>query len=168
MAIRLDYLIFYIGNLSYGFDYVYTKRINGHAFYLRRPPQAEIADVNDESFDFYNPHFSTDTHTAFNWKYDEKFTDLTRIWDHYSDVALGFIEDWAEDYRAPVDPDSDQNVEWGVRFHSPSLKGEQLIFGVNAYPSGFDDFVNYLRSFDPETPTNVPEHLPYSKGKFAN
>ncbi|EHN59566.1 hypothetical protein [Oenococcus kitaharae] len=168
MTIRLDYLVFYIGNISYGFDYVYTKRINGHAFYVRRQPQEEIADILDENFDFYNPHIAEDTHAAFNWKYDEKFTDLSRVWDHYSDVVLGFIEPWEADYRAPVDYNSDKNVEWGIRFHSRNLKGEQLIYGVNAYPERFDDFVNYLRSFDPEAPTKVPDNLPYTQGRFAN
>ncbi|WP_439424697.1 phosphoesterase [Oenococcus alcoholitolerans] len=166
MAIRLNYFIFYIGNISYGFDYIYTKRHNGHAFYLRRPPLSEIANVQSEKFDFYNPHYSSENHTPFTWKYDEKFTDLTRVWDHFSEVVLAFIEDWADDYRAPVDLDSDKNVEWGIRFNSPKFVDEQFIFGVNAFPPRFDDFVNYIRSFDPEAPTKVPDNLPSTKGRF--
>jgi hypothetical protein len=165
-AIRLDYLVFYIGNLSYGFDYVYTKRSEGHAFLLRRTPQEEIADITDRNFDFYNPHLSNDNKTTFNWNYDENYNDMTNVWEHFADVTLGFLENWADDYRGVSLKNDSQNVEWGVRFLSPSIKQEQVIWGVNAYPDRFDDFVSYLRSFDVDNPTPIPKDLPFAKGKY--
>jgi hypothetical protein len=165
-AIRLDYLVFYIGNLSYGFDYVYAKRSEGHAFLVRRAPHEDIADINDPEFDFFNPHLSEDRKTTFNWNYDEKYTNMTNVWEHFVDVSLGFIEDWSDDYRGVSLPNDSQNVEWGIRFKSPNYPDEQIVWGINAYPDRFDDFVAYLRSFDASNPTPQPQNLPFTKGKY--
>jgi hypothetical protein len=167
-AIRLDYLVFYIGNLAYGFDYIYAKRTEGHAFLIRREPGTPIADINDPIFDFYNPHYSEDRRTQFNWTYEEKYADMTNVWDHFADVVFGYLEGWANDYRGVSLPNDSQNVEWGVRFRSPQFGSEEIVWGMNAYPETFDDFVNYIRSFDPEHPTPRPENLPFATGKYRD
>lgn len=165
-AIRLEYLVFYIGNLAFGFDYVYAKRSNGHAFLLHRQPGTEIAQVTDDNFDFYNPHFSEDRRTEFNWTYDESYADMTNVWDHFAEVVFGYLENWSSDYKGVSLKDDEKNVEWGVRFKSPNFGDEEIIWGINAYPENFDDFVNYIKSFDPENPTPRPENLPFTKGKY--
>lgn len=50
--------MFYRGNLVNGFDYVYIKRHEGHAFWQSDSKSQEAKDILDPEFDFYNPHYN--------------------------------------------------------------------------------------------------------------
>lgn len=160
MAVRLNYLVWYTGNMNKGFDYIYTKFQDGHAFWLKRQSGDKIETITDPDFDFYNPHFN-ERAEPFNWTYQEQFVDMSKVWDHFSDVTSGFLEAWHDDYRGVPDQNLANNVEWGVRWKFPNEQA-QFTWGVNAQPERYNDFVNYLKSFDPINPTQVPENLPFN------
>ncbi len=147
MVMNLEYLVFYTGNLKYGFNYVYTKKINGHAFYIKRTPFSKISDIADKKFDFYNPHFNKKTHKPFIKHYKEKFINLTDRWDRFSITSLNLIQDWKLEYTSPFNFKTSQNNEWGVRFKTTKLLKEKIIFGINSYPKNFGQFKKYLKSF---------------------
>ena len=163
MAASLNYLVWYSGNMQKGFEYIYTKFNEGHAFWLERKPGEKIETVTDPDFDFFNPHFNERGET-FNWTYDEQFVDMSNVWEHFSDVTSGFLENWHSDYRGVADKNLSNDVEWGVRWEFPGEKG-QFIWGVNAKPERYDDLVNYLKSFDPINPTTPPKNLPINSNK---
>lgn len=142
---RLDFLVFYRGNLVTGFDYIYVKRQEGHAFWQSALKAQEAKDILDKDFIFYNPHLN-DKGEPFNWRYREDWVDMTKVWDHFSEEAMAYITTWMSEYRGPSYDDPSKNDEWGVRFKVPGEK-EQFIWGLNAFPANLDDFSHFLYRF---------------------
>jgi len=142
---RLDFLVFYRGNLVTGFDYIYIKRHEGHAFWQSRDKTKEAKDIADIDFDFYNPHFNQ-TGKAFNWRYHEQWTDMTMSWDEFTDKAMSYINTWMTEYPGPSQTKPSLNDEWGIRFKVPG-EHERMIWGLNAYPANLQKFIDFLYSF---------------------
>ncbi|WP_294976120.1 hypothetical protein [uncultured Leuconostoc sp.] len=142
---RLDFLVFYRGNLVSGFDYVYIKRHEGHAFWHSRDKAQEAKDITDIDFDFYNPHFNQ-AGQAFNWRYREQWSDMTTSWDDFTDKAMRYINTWMTAYPGPSQTEPSLNDEWGIRFKVPS-ENERMIWGLNAYPANLQSFIDFLYTF---------------------
>jgi len=142
---RLDFLVFYRGNLVNGFDYVYIKRHEGHAFWQNDNKSQEAKDILDPEFDFYNPHYNAQGE-PFNWRYRENWVDMTNVWDHFSQEAMAYIKTWLTEYRGPSYDDPSRNDEWGVRYQVPG-QPERLIWGLNAFPANLDDFSEFVYRF---------------------
>lgn len=150
MASRLDFLVFYRGNMVNGFDYVYTKRYEGHAFWQARPKDMTQSDVLDDEYDFYNPHFNAQGE-PFNWRYHETWVDMTNVWDHFSQEATNYLNSWMSEYPGPTFDDPSRNDEWGVRFRVPG-QPEQIIWGINAFPANLDAFSDFIYRFGTTQP----------------
>lgn len=142
---RLDFLVFYRGNLVTGFDYIYAKRHEGHAFLQYDDKSQEAKDILDPRFDFYNPHFN-EAGEPYNWRYKEPWLDMTDKWDDFAPEVLSYINTWMGEYRGPSYPDPSLNDEWGVRFKLPNQR-EQIIWGLNAFPANLQAFVAFLSEF---------------------
>ena len=84
---RLDFLVFYRGNLVTGFDYVYLKRHEGHAFLQIADKTQPVKNITDPDFDFYNPHFNA-AGEPFNWRYREDWLDMTAQWDDIAETQI--------------------------------------------------------------------------------
>lgn len=139
---RLDFLVFYRGNLATGFDYVYLKRHEGHAFLQIADKTQPVKNITDPDFYFYNPHFNA-AGEPFNWRYREDWLDMTAQWDDIAETAWQYLETWMAAYRGPSYPDPSLNDEWGVRFKAPGAQ-ERIIWGLNAFPANLQDFSDYL------------------------
>ncbi|WP_367300775.1 hypothetical protein [Leuconostoc carnosum] len=142
---RLDFLVFYRGNLASGFNYVYVKRHEGHAFWQKDDKSQQAKDILDTHFDFYNPHFN-EQGEPFNWRYRDEWVDMTKVWDHFAEESLAFINTWMSEYRGPSHDDPSWNDEWGVRFKIPG-QPEKIIWGLNAFPANLSDFIDFLYGF---------------------
>ncbi|GMA70641.1 hypothetical protein GCM10025879_18870 [Leuconostoc litchii] len=142
---RLDFLVFYRGNLVEGFDYVYVKRQDGRAFWKSEYKAQEAKDILDKDFMFYNPHLN-DKGEPFNWRYREDWVDMTKVWDHFSEESIAYIKTWLDEYRGPAHDDPSKNDEWGVRWKEPNNQ-EKLIWGLNAFPANLNDFSDFLYRF---------------------
>lgn len=143
---RLDFLVFYRGNLVTGFDYVYVKRYEGHAFWQHVGKNQEPKDILDVDFDFYNPHFN-ENGESFNWRYRENWVNMTAVWDDFAKTSMSYINTWMPEYPGPSQSDSRLNDEWGVRYKSPGDSHERIIWGLNAFPANLQDFITFLYQF---------------------
>lgn len=142
---RLDFLVFYRGNLVTGFDYIYVKRHEGHAFWQMRDKRQEVKNILDADFDYYNPHFNGNGE-AFRWRYQEPWIDMTASWDDFALESMAYINTWMAEYHGPSHTDASLNDEWGVRYKVPGEK-ERIIWGLNAFPANLQNFMTFLYHF---------------------
>lgn len=142
---RLDFLVFYRGNMVKGFEYIYAKRHEGHAFLQLDKNSKSPKNINDLDYDFFNPHYNQ-SGEPFQWHYNEEWVDLSTRWDDLAPQILAYIDTWMTEYPGPSYPDKSLNDEWGVRFKLPGQR-EQIIWGLNAFPSNLQNFKDLLSSY---------------------
>lgn len=144
MAARLNFLVFYKGNIEKGFDYYYFKRNEGHSFFLFEHTN-NPKDILDDNFDYYNPHYN-DQGKEFIWNYDEAWLDISAEWDEFAKQFFDYLPTWLNYYHAQSFPERKDNVEWGIRYQILN-QGIELISGFNAWPVNFDKFQDFVNSY---------------------
>jgi len=139
----LEYLTFYRGNLATGFDYIYAKKTAEHAFYVKIPAElaVEIADVQDEQFDFYR---QMDLDQVAYPQLIDLWQDVSFQWPNIERHLMDFLPNWQSEYRQIQVGATD---EWGVLVKFDDQTMPLSFIGINTFPEGFTKFEQWLNSY---------------------
>lgn len=141
----LEYLTFYHGNLETGFDYIYAKKKDDHAFYVNAPAtlDLDIMDITDEKFDFSQKNRLQITIDKDLRPFSDVWQNITFQWPNVERQLLAITADWADDYaKEPVGPVE----EWGLTIKMTDQE-PRIIVGYNEFPDNFDQLVRWLNSY---------------------
>ena len=141
----LEYLTFYQGNLATGFDYIYAKKVENHAFYINAPASldAAIMDITAESFDFSQENQRNILTDKDLRQFSSVWQNITFQWPNVERQLLAITADWADDYaKESVGPIE----EWGLTIKMTDQE-PRIIVGYNDFPNNFDQLVRWLNSY---------------------
>lgn len=142
----LEYLTFYQGNLATGFDYIYAKKVENHAFYINAPASldAAIMDITAESFDFSQENQRNILIDKDLRQFSSVWQNITFQWPNIERQLELITADWQPEYQqqspGPV-------KEWGLTVKWDNEEKPYQIIGYNDYPENFSQFVQWLNSY---------------------
>lgn len=137
----IEYFEFYRGNLIEGFDYIYGKQVDEHAFLLGIPKQMQL-----EPLEITTPELDFQPGKPAPKGY-EKYAKYVRMmamqWDSFSELLGQLISDWQPSYQGMI---GEQNAEWGLKI---KIQGDDEVhhyWGFNDAPANFEEVANWLRT----------------------
>ncbi|MBS0949392.1 phosphoesterase [Weissella minor] len=144
MAIK--YFEYYRGNLENGFETIYGKKVQDHAFILTRKNDATLPniDIADESVDFSRKRQQIITKDFKLRRFENAWQDVSFQWENIDRHLNELITEWQPEYREIKAGLTD---EWGLFVQYDDVDKLQRYVGANAYPDNFDLFVNWLTGF---------------------
>lgn len=136
----VEYFEFYRGNMTTGFDYFYGKQTQQGAFILGTPKQMHLEplDITDEKliFDKQKPEPSLA-------KYNGLVRPMAFQWEPLTEHLLDEVRTWNLNYQGNV---GSENEEWGLRLKQTESEHELRVWGLNDYPSNFEDVYQWLKT----------------------
>lgn len=142
----LEYVVYYRGNLAAGFDYIYAKQTDQHAFYLRVPAEMKtFADITDATFDFSRTNADEVQADDKRRPFASMWQDVSFQWPNIERRLMEILPTWQPEYRGVVTGKTD---EWGVRIKFADQPDELRFVGYNDFPADFELFEKWIKSYE--------------------